>query len=79
MNHSDRFSNIRFNRPRIPRKLIPVIIAAILFILIWRLINPSTVFWIGLIMTSILVWVASFGWRKALMVFTDFLHYIGTR
>ena len=79
MNQTDRFSNIRFNRPRIPRRLIPVIIAAVLFILIWWLCNPSTVFWIGLVMTSTLVWVASYGWRTALMVLINFLQYLGTR
>lgn len=79
MNQTSPFSNIRFNPPRIPRRLIPVIIAAVLFILIWRIANPGTVFWIGLLMTSILVWVASFGWRQALMVLIQFLHYLGTR
>jgi hypothetical protein len=79
MNNSNDFSKIRFDRPRIPRRLLPVIIAAILFILIWRLASPGAVFWLGLIMTAILVWVASYGWRTALMALIDFLHYLGTR
>jgi len=79
MNQTSPFSNIHFNRPQLPRRWIPVIIAAVLFIFIWRFANPGTVFWIGLLMTSILVWVASFGWRQALMVLIEFLHYLSTR
>lgn len=79
MNQTDRFSNINFNRPRVPRRLIPVIIAAVVFIIFWRFANANTVLWIGLMMTSILVWVASYGWRTALMALIDFLHFLGTR
>lgn len=79
MNQADRFSNINFNRPRVPSRFIPVFIAGVIFILIWRLVNPNTVFWIGLMMTIILVWIASYGWRTALMALIDFLHFLGTR
>ena len=73
MNDPNTFSKLRFSRFRLPNKFFTVLIAIVIFIAIWRLANPITFFWIGLVLTALLAWVASFGWRQALFALIHFL------
>lgn len=60
-----------------PRRLIPVGIALALFTILWVLVPASALYWLLLPLVAVVVWAASYGWRKALSVLHDLLHQIG--
>ena len=75
MNDNQSYRNLRFD-PRIrpiPRKLIPVIAVPFAFTAVWLLLSPGAVFWLSLILVTILAWISTFGWDEALANFIRFL------
>ena len=67
-NHTP-FESLRFERPRrlnIPKWAV-VGAGLLLFTLLWWLVPPTAMFWLLLPALGILGWVASFGWRAALV------------
>ncbi len=69
-------TNLNFERRRwiIPPRLIPVLLAVVIFITLWNLISASAFFWLTMPLTAILTWIASYGWRQALSRLIGFLH-----
>ena len=76
MKNSDIYQGLRFRRPRptVPRRLYPIGAALILFTLLWAFVPHGALYWLMLALLATLVWVASFGWRQALVVLVDVLH-----
>jgi len=67
MDKTDLYRGLRFDRQlsTVPRRLIPVGIALVLFTLLWLVIPPVALFWLLLLGLVVLVWMASYGWRQA--------------
>ena len=78
MNDPNSYAELRFQRLRIPRKVMVVVITVVLYYAAWRFINPNTFFWLGLIVSVLLAWIASYGWRQALVVLVHFLQRLET-
>ncbi len=78
MNDDTPFRNLHFaNRTATwPRRLIPVGIALTVFTILWVLVPASALYWLLLPLVALAVWVASYGWRKALLVVHDLLHQV---
>jgi len=76
MNRQEPYQNLNFDRqPRtFPRRAIPVIITLIVFNLMWFFIPPNGLYWLLLISTTVLVWMASYGWRMGLAALIGFLN-----
>jgi hypothetical protein len=69
----NQYSHLNFERFALPGRLILVVISAIAFMIVWRVINHSLLFCLGLPTFAILVWFASYGWRPALLTIINFL------
>jgi len=76
MNNPYDFSNFRFDRLRIPISVLFVLGVLIILILAWLLLNPNQYFFFSLVIAVILVWIASFGWRLALVRLINYLQRI---
>jgi hypothetical protein len=78
MNETQSYRGLRFEtRPRsAPRRLIAIGISIGIFILLWLVISPNVLFWILLPLIGCVVWVASYGWRRALAAIHDLLHQL---
>lgn len=78
MTDTDFFQNLRFEnqRPSPARRLI--FIGSVLggFTLLWLFVSHGTMFWVLLLSLAALGWVASFGWRQALVNLHDFIHHL---
>ena len=72
------FRNLNFDSRAsvLPRRLIPVGIALAVFTILWVLVPGSALYWLLLPLVAVAVWIASYGWRKALLVVHDLLHQI---
>ena len=72
------FRNLHFasRASAMPRRLLHVGIALAVFTILWLLVPSSALYWLLLPLVAVVVWVASYGWRKALSVFHDLLHQI---
>ena len=76
MNNNEFYKNLRFetrSRPA-PRHLIAVGSAIGVFILLWFTIPQNALFWVLLPLVGLLVWVASYGWRRALATLHELVH-----
>ena len=74
MSTQNNLSDFRFQRLRLPMKIIAVLPVVIFMALLWWLLNPITYFWFSLAIAAILAWIASFGWRQALINVIYFLN-----
>jgi uncharacterized protein (DUF983 family) len=76
MNHSQTFHGLRFERPNrtVPRRLVVIVGSVVLFALLWWLLPPSLMFWFVLLIVAVLTWMASYGWREAVVVLIALLH-----
>lgn len=76
MNNPNIFSDFRFDRLRLPLKVLTILGVVVILILAWLLLNPDIYFIFSLVVTAILVWVASYGWRSALISLIYFIERI---
>lgn len=69
-------SNIRLDRDRRPtyRRLALVGVSLLIFAVLWRFVSHETLFWLMLPVLSVLLWVASHGWRFALLAADAVIH-----
>ena len=60
--------NLRFERrsQALAPRLIPIGLALAVFNLLWVLVPHNAVYWLMLLLVSLLAWIASYGWRQAL-------------
>jgi hypothetical protein len=72
------YSNLRFEQQRrfVPGKvfLVGTILAA--FNLLWWFVPQNTLYWVLLITLAILSWLASYGWRNALIAIHNLIHLL---
>ena len=62
------YENMEFKRlPKIPQHVIWQAVLMIAVRLLWVIIEPENYFWLVLIIVNILGWMASYGWRMALL------------
>ena len=78
MKIEDVYSGIELNPSRrtIPRRLILTGISLGVFTLMWLIIPHSALYWLLLLPSGILVWMASHGWRHALDSIHDLIHHV---
>ena len=67
-------TNLKFDRKHVPWKPVSVLIAIVIMSIAQWLLNPNTFFWFSLVVVGILVWVANYGWRQALITLIYFLN-----
>ncbi len=74
-NDQTPFQDLRFGRPRKPNIPKPMVIGAglLLFTFLWWVIPPAAMYWLLLPVLGILGWVASFGWRAAIVALHNLL------
>lgn len=68
MHQEDLLHNLRFERriPAIPPLLVRLGVTFVAFILLWNILPSSGFFWLLLITTLVLVWLAGYGRRQAM-------------
>jgi hypothetical protein len=59
-----------------PRRRIVVGSAAIIFVVFWMVVPHDVLFWLLLALVTGLIWVASYGWRGALSVLHEVIHWL---
>jgi fatty acid desaturase len=78
VNGSNPFRDLRFERetrPAIPRWSIVVGSLAI-FTLLWLVLPRGVFYWLFLPVLALLVWIASFGLRRALSAVHEVIHHL---
>lgn len=71
------YEKLDFNRlPRVPRRVIWQAGLMIGLRLLWGIIPPNNHFWMVLIIVNLLGWMASYGWRMALLDFRTWLDHM---
>jgi hypothetical protein len=75
MDKNQDFSHLRFDRRirNMNPRLTAFIVSVIIYFVLWILLPPAAILTLLLFVTSILVWVASFGWQEALGKIIRFL------
>lgn len=70
------FRNLQFERRRwgFPQRLVPVLIVAVIFTVLWNLVPHGALYWLLLPLVVILTWASTFSWRQALAHLIVFLH-----
>lgn len=62
------YENFEFKRlPKIPKHIIWQAVLMIAVRVLWGIIQPQNYFWMVLIIVNILGWMASYGWRMAVL------------
>ena len=76
MNWTGQESDLQFARRGTGglRTIAAVVVAAVVFALVWEFVSPGVAFWLLLPLVAALAWAASFGWRQALARLIAFLH-----
>ena len=74
---SNDYENIKFERmPRVPRRIFWQAGLMIGLRLLWGIVPQAGLFWMMLIIVNLLGWMASYGWRSALLNFRFWLDQI---
>jgi hypothetical protein len=62
----DQYRKLRLDRriPAIPRTVVVLGIAGVVFSVIWAVVPAGALYWLLLPIVLVLVWLASFGWRE---------------
>lgn len=70
------YRNLRFTRRplAVPRRLTPIGVTLAAFTLLWLLIPPSALYVLLSMLVGVLAWLASYGWREAVIALHDLLH-----
>lgn len=64
----NRYETFEFKRPaRIPRRVLWQVGLMIAVRLLWGMVAPQNYFWMVLIIVNNLGWMASYGWRMAIL------------
>ena len=76
MENPETYNSLRFERRRwnLPRRLIFVSIAIIVFTLLWKWLPQEILFWLLIPIMGVLTWMATYGWRQVLASLIVFLH-----
>jgi hypothetical protein len=80
MNFARRGTRLRLLRLRVPARLVAVVIGLAVFTVLWRLVPVNALFWVLLPVVGVLVWMASYAWRRALQAvraLVDWLERLG--
>jgi hypothetical protein len=75
MNQTDPFRNLNFSvrQRQLPARLIAVIVALVIFTILWRAIPGDALYWLLTLILAVGVWLASYGWRQAITHLIRFL------
>ena len=76
MTNRDDYRGFRFNEDRQLRltgKSAVVVITIVVFLFLWWALGATAMFWPMAIVLPSLAWVASFGWRQAVIALIRFL------
>ena len=78
MNQQQNFQDFDFHpaRQRISRRQITIAVSIVIFIILWNVIPSSLLFWVMFPLFIGLVWIASYGWHKAVHRLIHFMHRI---
>jgi len=78
MNETNAYRGLRFDRQtqRLSPRIIAVAVAIAIYTAIWWLIPSNILYWLFLLPVVILVWMASYGWRKSISELIRFLKTI---
>jgi len=69
------YSHLNFEQTRrlFPRRLIPIGVLLLLYILVWMVLPQGTNFFLLLLLFLVLSWIATYGWQFALK---DLIHFL---
>lgn len=75
MDQTDAFRNLNFTirRRQLSARLIAVIVALVIFTILWRIVPPEALYWLLALCLAVGVWLASYGWRQAIFILIRFL------
>lgn len=75
MQENKAYQNIKFDRRvgSLSKRTISLIAAPVGFTIIWFFLPTGAVYWLVLLLVTVLTWISSFGWEKALAAFIRFL------
>ena len=78
MDNQAPYVNLNFNQGgrQFPRRIIPVGLGVILFNLLWFYVPRTGQYWLLTIAITVTVWIASYGWHKAVHRLIHFMHRI---
>ena len=78
MNDQQNFQGFDFHpiRHRISRRQLTIAVSIVVFIILWNVIPSTFLFWVMFPLFIGLVWVASYGWNKAVHQLIHFMHRI---
>ena len=75
MDWSESSHNLHFeHRGRPPNwRLVAIVAMVVGFALLWLIVPRGVLFWLLLLLVVLLVWLATYGWRKALQILIEVL------
>jgi len=75
MQEKKAYQNLKFDQRvgNFPKRIISLIATPVGFTIIWFLLPTGAVYWLVLLLITVLTWISSFGWEKALATFIGFL------
>ena len=71
------YQGLRFDRRvgNISKRTFPLIAVPVGFTIIWFLLPTGAVYWLTLLLVTVLTWISCFGWEEALETFIRFLQH----
>lgn len=63
-----RSSHLRLARIHIPARPAAIVIGLIVFAALWWLVPANVLFWVLLPVVGVLLWMATYSWRRTLQV-----------
>ena len=75
MNNSNSYQGLNFDKGfrDFPKRILVQIGIPIVLIIAWLTLPVEAFFWLALLLVSVLTWISSYGWPKALSELINFL------
>ena len=75
MNNNNSYQGLNFDKSfkDFPKRILIQIGIPIVLIIAWLILPVVAFFWLVLLLVSVLTWVSSYGWPKALTALISFL------
>jgi hypothetical protein len=77
MQENKPYQNLKFDRRvgGLSKRTISLIAVPAGFTIFWFFLPHGAVYWLVLLLVTILTWISSFGWEEALATFINFLQH----
>jgi hypothetical protein len=77
MNNSNSYQGLNFDKGfrDFPKHILIQIGIPIVVIISWLTLPVVAFFWLALLLVSVLTWISSYGWQKALTALISFLQH----